>query len=151
MVGKKGPRKLLVASVGVATINYALIGCDTFAPADNEAPDSFIGFGGKSSGSFPIVAGTAPIPPTSGNLPSPIGGFGQGGFAGQTFGGAAGGGMGGVNGGMGGANGGMGGVNPADGGESSGGDGAGGDGGADGAGGDAAGGADGAGGVGGAP
>ena len=28
MVGKKGPRKLLVASVGVATINYVLAGCD---------------------------------------------------------------------------------------------------------------------------
>jgi hypothetical protein len=31
MVGKKGPRKLLVASVGVATINYVLSGCDTVA------------------------------------------------------------------------------------------------------------------------
>src|SRR5688572_29256697 len=153
MVGKKGPRKLLVASVGVATINYALIGCDTFSPADEHggAPDAFMGFGGKSTGTVPIAAGTAPIFPTGGNLPGPIPMGGFAGFAGQGFGGAAGG-MGGVNGGMGGGNGGMGGMNPADGGEAttggeaSGGDGAGG---AEGAGGDDAGGGDGAGGAGG--
>lgn len=156
MVGKKGPRKLLVASVGLATINYALIGCDTFGtPADEQpsSPDFFQGKGGTVSG--PGAKGGGPsVPPfpTSGNLPTPMpmGGFaGFGGFAGQNFGGAAGGGSGG--GGAGG--GGMGGMNAGDGGQATGGDASGGDGagGAEGAGGDDAGGGDGAGGVGGAP
>jgi hypothetical protein len=150
MVGKKGPRKLLVASVGVATINYLLVGCDTFGPPGDEqpsSPDFFMGTGGKVSGPTVTKGGGPSIPPTSGNLPTPMpmGGFaGFGGFAGQNFGGAAGGGMGG------GGAGGTGGMSTGDGGDASGGDGAGG---AEraGAGGDDASGGDGAGGVGGAP
>jgi hypothetical protein len=154
VVGKKGPRKLLVASVGLATINYVLIGCDTFGtPADEQpgSPDFFTGMGGKVSGPG-AKGGGPPVPPfpTSGNLPTPMpmGGFaGFGGFAGQNVGGAAGGGMGG-GGADGGGAGGMAGMNAGDGGQATGGDASGGDGagGAEGTGGDDASGGDGAGG-----
>ena len=143
-----------MASVGVATINYVLIGCDTFGTPADETPDAddfFMGTGGKAFGPTLTKGGGPSIPPTSGNLPTPMpmGGFaGVGGFGGQGFGGAAGGGMGGISGGgMGGINAGSGG-DAATGGDASGGEGAGG---AEGAAGDDAGGADGAGGVGGAP
>jgi hypothetical protein len=57
----------LIASVGVATINYAL-GCD--------APPS----GGPTSANLMLpISGAPPVagtPPTSGNLPAPVGGLG---------------------------------------------------------------------------
>lgn len=60
MPAKLGPRKLLIASVGVATINYVLGGCGHVT----ETPDK------KPSGGSSSTAGT---PPTSGNLPAPAG------------------------------------------------------------------------------
>lgn len=60
MAGKHGPRKLLIASVGVATMNYVLGGCGHVTEKPDKAPS-----GGSS---------TSPdIPPTSGNLPAPGG------------------------------------------------------------------------------
>ncbi len=84
MVGKKGPRKLLVASIGVATINYVLAGCDTVA--------------GPTVANLPApIAGS---PPTVANLPAPVGGFPPvGGQAGQNNAGSGGSTGGGDNGG----------------------------------------------------
>lgn len=72
MAGKSGPRKLLVASVGVATINYVLAGCDSMSTVANlvAAPGGSFNQGG--AGGNPNIAGT---PPTSGNLPLPPGGM----------------------------------------------------------------------------
>lgn len=84
MVGKKGPRKLLVASVGVATINYVLAGCDSIGGPTvanlMPAPVAGAGAGGKGGG-----GGGGGTPPTVANLPFPIpmGGYPTAGNAGQ--------------------------------------------------------------------
>jgi len=64
-------RKLLVAAVGVATVNYVgITGC-----GGKEETSSSSGSSGKppTSGNLPAPTGTttAQPPPTSGNLPSP--------------------------------------------------------------------------------
>ena len=121
MVGAKGPRKLLIASVGVATINY-VAGCDAINghPTSGNLPAPH--FAGQGGGGAPVVA----------NLPAPMGGFPPlGGSAGQPNAGV---------GGAGGSQGGSGGK-PANGGA----------GGNDGAGGDGLGGDSSSGGAGGAP
>jgi hypothetical protein len=59
-----GPRKLLVAAVGVATVNYLAIAC-----GGKESSS-----GGPTSGNLPAPnydAADQYIPPTSGNLPAP--------------------------------------------------------------------------------
>jgi hypothetical protein len=101
MAWAKGPRKLLIASVGVATVNYVLAGCETGATSGNlPAPQGgFVSTGGKAGGG---VGG----PPVVANLPAPMGGFPPfAGNAGQSNAGTAGtgaGGMGGSQGGTGG-------------------------------------------------
>ena len=125
MVGAKGPRKLLIASVGVATINY-VAGCDAINghPTSGNLPAPH--FAGQGGGGAPVVA----------NLPAPMGGFPPlGGSAGQPNAG-----VGGAGAGAGGSQGGSGGK-PANGGA----------GGNDGAGGDGLGGDSSSGGAGGAP
>ena len=91
---KGGPRKLLVAAVGVATINYVGCGKST-TPNDTTAKDAdIIVTSGNLPTAEPYVPDAAPVPtaepttptatdagkprhdggapPTSGNLPAPI-------------------------------------------------------------------------------
>jgi hypothetical protein len=55
-------RKLLVASVGVATINYVAIACNGLTDSPTNPP---------TSGNLPAPQPTETAPPTSGNLPAP--------------------------------------------------------------------------------
>jgi len=72
MAGKKGPRKLLVASVGVATINYVLAssGCSTVANLPAPHAGGKAGAGGSASAGAKSSAGTGGFP-TVANLPAP--------------------------------------------------------------------------------
>lgn len=84
MAGKTGPRKLLVASIGVATINYVLAGCSGSETSGNlPAPpaggsSASAGKGGaggsQSGGTGGASAGTTGGGgfPTVANLPAPF-------------------------------------------------------------------------------
>jgi hypothetical protein len=84
MAGKHGPRKLLIASVGVATINYVLGGCGHVTETPDKGPS-----GGSSSAGAPPTSGNLPAPggsvsggsPTVANLPAPV--MGNGGNGGN--------------------------------------------------------------------
>jgi hypothetical protein len=77
MAGKRAPRKLLVASLGVATINYVLAGCSGVTVANLPAPPA----GGKAGAAGSKAGGTAGASagtpasggfPTVANLPAPF-------------------------------------------------------------------------------
>ena len=62
------PRKLLIASIGVATINYVAVACGgSTTPGDTTLKE------GGSDTAQPPTSGNlpAPPPPTSANLPAP--------------------------------------------------------------------------------
>ena len=62
-------RKLLVAAVGVATVNYVAVACGGTTeptPSQNDASTN-----PPTSGNLPGPQPTSTNPPTSGNLPSP--------------------------------------------------------------------------------
>lgn len=58
-------RKLLIATLGVATVNYIAVACTPPTSGNLPAPDP-----GKPDASTPTSATSAP-PPTAGNLPAP--------------------------------------------------------------------------------
>ena len=64
---KLAPRKLLVAALGVATVNYAAIACTPSPPTSGNLP---------APTAVPDVpeagAPVKPPPPTAGNLPAPM-------------------------------------------------------------------------------
>lgn len=87
MIPKKlSPRKLLVAAVGVATLNYVGVACTpptsgnlpapTFEPDAGTTPPSNIPPTSGNLDAPPPPADAAPpkipLPPTAGNLPAPV-------------------------------------------------------------------------------
>ena len=87
MTTKKPPkplvgRKLLVAALGVATVNYvAVTGCGGKEEQSSSGfPSSSSGTSGNppTSGNLPGPDPDAMVPPTSGNLPAPEAGFDAG-------------------------------------------------------------------------
>ncbi|HYJ07708.1 MAG TPA: hypothetical protein VEX18_01830 [Polyangiaceae bacterium] len=75
MAGKKGPRKLLVASVGVATMNYVLAGCDGMTSTSANLVAGPIGgsfnqagTGGSVNLAGATVANLVAPPPMGGNV-----------------------------------------------------------------------------------
>jgi hypothetical protein len=75
MAGKKGPRKLLVASVGVATMNYVLAGCDGMTSTSANLVAGPIGgsfnqagTGGSVNLAGATVANLMAPPPMGGNV-----------------------------------------------------------------------------------
>lgn len=70
MPPKFAPRKLLVAAVGVATLNYLAVACTPSPPTSGNLPAPTAE---PDSGVAPPPATVVPtnLPPTTGNLPAP--------------------------------------------------------------------------------